>query len=457
MENLEQHTTVILEQEIISNLLKDKKYFNQVVHHLEPEYFEEESCSLMFKNIKEFYSEYHKTPSLKELVLSFKDAPKQDKETIKTGIRDVNNISKVILPAQLLKLTEKHIKQAIFKEAIIKGADSLGSNNEELMMESYSIAESAVRVSLDEDLGVFLEDIDYVYDEFQEKPGIQLGIPSFDKMIGAGFTPKTLHSVMAASGIGKSAAMTAFAVQFLLQEKDVVFITLEMSEAEVSKRIYANLYDIDISNLPSMDKTTIKNKYNQVKGTIGQLAVKEFSMGSLTPLGLDGYLSKLENERGIKHPIVIVDYLGLMGSDRMKNADNSYAYFGSIAEELRAIAQQKDLIMFTPLQLNRSAVNNLEADQSTLSESMKILMTVDSAFIISQTPEMKEQGKMKINYVKNRMSGKTWSFDIGFDYHKFRFDDRFFQGGSNITNYDLKDPITGAVGGLGGLNDLMSM
>jgi len=87
-----------------------------------------------------------------------------------------------------------------------------------------------------------------------------------------------------------------------------------------------------------------------------------------------------------------------------------------------------------------------------LSESMKILMTLDSAFIISQTPEMKEQGKMKINFVKNRMSGKTWSFDIGFNYKKFRFDDRFFMGDSNITEIENKDPLNSA---LGNLDDLM--
>lgn len=453
-EQLEQHTTIILEQEIISNLISNKKYFNQVVQHLEPEHFEEHGCSLMFKNIKDYYLNFHKTPTLKELVLSFKDATKQEKEIIKSSAKEVHAIKEKLNENQLLELTQKHIKQAIFKEAIIKGADSLSSNNEELMMESFAIAEEAVKITLDEDLGVFLNDIDLVYDEFQEKPGVQLGIPSFDKMIGAGFTPKTLHAVMAASGVGKSAAMTAFAVQFLLRKQDVVFITLEMSEAEVSKRIYANLYDTDISTLPVMDKQAIKNKYNQVKDTIGELAIKEFSMGSLTPMGLDGYLAKLENERGIKKPIVIVDYLGLMASDRMKNADNSYAYFGSIAEELRAVSQKRDLIMFTPLQLNRSAVNNLEADQSALSESMKILMTVDSAFIISQTPEMKEQGKMKINYVKNRMSGKTWSFEIGFDYRKFRFDDRFYMGGSNVTT---QDSTISSTGGLGGLEDLMTM
>ena len=161
--------------------------------------------------------------------------------------------------------------------------------------------------------------------------------------------------------------------------------------------------------------------------------MKEFATGSLTPLGLDSYLTKLQNEKDITDPFVFVDYLGLMASDRTKNTDNSYSYYGSIAEELRAIAQKRNIVIYTALQLNRAAIGNLEADQSTLSESMKILMILDSAFIIAQTPEMKELGEMKVNWVKNRMSGKTWSFNIKFDYRKFRFIDDYNIDGENVT------------------------
>ncbi len=442
----------LLESEVVNSLLHNKEYFGTCIHHLEPKYFAEPGMKLLFNNIKDFYIEYGNIPTFKELIISFKDATNSQKVLVKSAIKEVKDKSD-INEDMLLEKTEYFIKDSIFSDAIILGAEALGEANHEKKMESFSLAEESVKISLNSDFGVLLNDIDKIYEEFQEKPGIKLDIKSFDKMIGSGFTPKTLHSVMAASGVGKSAAMTAFAVQFLLQKQDVVFITLEMSEAEVSKRIYANLYNIDINNLPTIDKQVIKNKYKAIKDNIGELVTKEFSAGSLTPLGLDGFLTKLKNEKGINNPIVIVDYLGLLASDKMTDVDNSYSYYGSIAEELRAVAQRRNLIMFTPLQLNRSAVNNLEADQSALSESMKILMTLDSAMIISQTPDMKDQGKMKVNFVKNRMSGKTWSFEIGFDYQKFRFIDRYFLGDANITQAELKDPLS--AGPIGDLSNLM--
>ncbi len=422
--NLEdKNVKALLELEVNLSLLNDSEYFGSVIHHLKKEYFSDVSQGVIFDTIKNHYQDFQEIPSLKDIIIQHKNSDQKTKDLVKTGIKELNTQTEQVNKDLLIKQTELFIKDAIFTKAIIKGADALGAHNQEMKMESFALAEESVKVSLDSDFGVFLEDIDQVFEEFKEKPGIKLNIPSFDNMIGQGYTPKTLHSAMAASGVGKSAAMTAFAVQFLLQKKDVVFVSLEMSEAEVSKRIYANLYDVNISSLPDMEKEVIKAQHNQIKDHIGQLVIKEFSAGGLTPLGLDGYLNKLQIEKNIKEPLVIIDYLGLMASDRMKNADNSYSYYGSIAEELRAIAQKRNLVMFTPLQLNRNAINNTEADQSSLSESMKILMTLDSAFIISQTPEMKDTGKMKINFVKNRMAGKTWSFDISFDYSKFRFID----------------------------------
>jgi hypothetical protein len=104
--------------------------------------------------------------------------------------------------------------------------------------------------------------------------------------------------------------------------------------------------------------------------------------------------------------------------------------------------------MFSPSQLNRSSIGNLEADQSSLSDSMKVYMTLDSAFLILQTPEMKEKSEMKIVFTKNRMSGKTFSFTIKYDYNYFMFIDDYYEGdledGDNLTytKVSKKDDIS---------------
>jgi replicative DNA helicase len=439
-----QNITHLLEQEIIKNLLNNKHYFNSSIHHLEKKHFTNPGMSLIFNQIKNHYLNYGGTPNLKEIIVSFKDSASKDKTLVKDAILEIKEAKENVNEQQLMELTEKFIKTSIFSDAIILGAEALGSHNEDKMSKSFTLAEEAVKVSLDSDLGIGLEEIDKIFEDFKDKPGLLTGIKSWDQMLGTGFRDKTLSAIAAASGVGKSAAMVDFAVRFLLQGKDVVILSLEMAESEFYKRLYSNLYDIDIAQIPSMEKQVLKMKYNQVKDKIGKLVIKEFPAGGLTPLGIDGYLSKLNNEKGIERPVVFVDYLGLLSSDRIKSMENQYAYYGSISEELRAVAQKRSITMITALQMNRSSINNLEVDQSALSESMKIMMTLDFMAIIAQTPEMKEQGKMKINIVKNRFSGKTWSFDIGFNYHHFRFVDKFHIGGENISSQALTNSLTGS-------------
>jgi len=434
-------TTQILEKEIILQLLNNKKYFSTVIHFLEPKYFETQESKEVFKKIKELYGSYHKIPTLKELALGFSESPKPVRQIVIPFIKELNKETPTVDEKMLLDKTEKFVKLAIFKDAIIEGADAIGSNNIELIHSSYTKAEEAVTINLTSNLGVALHEIDKIYDEFQDKPGVLTNIKSWDDMFGAGVTPKTLSAIAAASGIGKSATMVDFAVRYLLQGKDVVIISLEMSEAEFYKRIYANLFDIDIELIKNLDKQVLINKLNDVKDKLGNLVIKEFPTGGLTPLGVEGYLEQLKTERGMNHPIVFVDYLGIMSSDKIKNSDNSYAYFGSIAEELRAVAQKREIVMWTALQLNRSAINNLEADQSSLSESMKIMMTLDFLAILSQTKEMKNKetgkGDIRVFIAKNRFSGKTYTFDIEFDYKKFKFIDKFNIAGENVTNHEL--------------------
>jgi len=103
-------------------------------------------------------------------------------------------------------------------------------------------------------------------------------------------------------------------------------------------------------------------------------------------------------------------------------------------EELYDIEVSHDHLFYAnDILTHNSAYNNLEAGNESVSESMKTLHTLDSAFLILQTQEMKEAGKLKIVFTKNRFSGITKSFEIGFDYNHFRFEDKFFINGENIT------------------------
>jgi replicative DNA helicase len=245
----------VFEQEMIYRLLKNRDYFIQAIPYLEPKYFDSPGTKKVFEKIKDFYSEYQQIPTIKDIItLSKKENPK-DKELIKEVIKEAFDKEASHLNEELLlKETEDFIKQAIFKESLLTGVEGIKNGEEKKLQESFRMAEEAMKVSLFENFGVQIDDVDdtveYITDNTK---GLFTGIPSFDKRLGKGIYSKSLTTVLAPPGIGKTATMIAFGCEFLKQGEDVVYISLEMNEYEIMKRFYANLLDIDISTLEVME------------------------------------------------------------------------------------------------------------------------------------------------------------------------------------------------------------
>lgn len=431
-------TRSIFEQEILYKAINDSEYFGSVVPYIKPKYFSDIGNSIIFREIHKFYSENGTKPNIKDIILLIKDTPKSERTVAADAIKKIINSETHASKELLLSKTEDFIKKAIHTESLILGAEGMGENNDKKLLESFQIAEEAQKVSLDENFGTSIFDIDKAISYYQDDyKGLLTGIVSFDKMIGKGFREKTLHTLLAPPGIGKSATMASFAAQFLKQGRDVVVYTLEMDEAEWLKRIYANILDIDIWLLESIDPIVIREKFNKIKGSIGTLTVKEFPSYTLNSLQILTHLEKYRNKTGIKEPIVFVDYLGLMNSSRLPSGTQSYEYIKSITAELRSVAQRLNITIFTAHQLNRSAVGNLEAGQESVSDSAGISMFSDSMIFLLQTKQMKELGEIMVNFEKNRMTGKTFSFKIGYNYAQMRFEDRFLSPDDNYKTLKL--------------------
>jgi replicative DNA helicase len=418
----------LLEEEIVNKLLTDNEYFTSVIPYLKPKYFSDAGAGIIVDEIIKYNAETSKKPNVKDVILLLKErgaseqkiAGEAIKKAIKSEIHADNDL--------LLKATEKFIKQSIFAEAVITGAEAMGENDESKMLQSYDIAETAMEVTLDEDFGLDFEDIDERIEYYQdESGGLLTGIKSIDKALGKGIYEESLTVFLAPPGVGKSAAMVDFCSRFAQQGRDVVIFSLEMREEEYWKRLDANLLDIDIYKLEDLDPLVIRKKAEEKKSKIGKIFVKEFPSYSLTAPMINSMLDKLEIKEGIKNPIVFVDYLQLMASSRLQAGRvNSYEYIKSITAELRGVAQKRKLQIFTASQLNRSAVGNIEAGGESVADSMGINAFADSMIFLLQTKEMKEQGNIIVKFEKNRYAGVTRTMKLGFNYNKMRFEDMYY-------------------------------
>jgi hypothetical protein len=154
------------------------------------------------------------------------------------------------------------------------------------------------------------------------------------------------------------------------------------------------------------------------------LIVKEYPNGSAGASNFRYLVNELKTKRNFKVDIIVVDYLNICASNRMRKAMvNSYEYVKSISEELRALAQELKLPLVTATQTNRSGANNSDVGIDSISESFGGPMTFDFLASLSQTDQLMEQGHILVSILKSRYGPKGQRLLIGLDLNKMRFYD----------------------------------
>jgi replicative DNA helicase len=227
----------------------------------------------------------------------------------------------------------------------------------------------------------------------------------------------------------------------MLQDgKNILMVSLEMSENEMMKRINANVFDIDINSFrdlaktrgeldqlqrPETTKDMILGAYEKYKcsGRCGKLFIKEFPAGSFSANMLSTLVQKFENEKEIKFDVIFIDYLGIMKSDIINPNAGLYTYVKSIGEEVRAQAVKLQVPIVSASQLNRSSIGKTDGDNSSISDSIGTAMTADFMLFCLQSEEMKKNCEMVLKVTKNRYTGITDTFMMNINYPKMRFSD----------------------------------
>lgn len=177
------------------------------------------------------------------------------------------------------------------------------------------------------------------------------------------------------TGVGKSLFMCHVASSTLMQGKNVLYITLEMSEERIAERIDANLMNLSMDELKVIDESTFHNRVSKIaKKTQGKLIIKEYPTASAHSGHFRALIEELKIKREFTPDLLIVDYLNICSSARLKMgaAVNSYTYIKSIAEELRGLAVEYNVPLLTATQTTRSGHDNSDPELSDTSECIEV-------------------------------------------------------------------------------------
>jgi archaellum biogenesis ATPase FlaH len=293
-----------------------------------------------------------------------------------------------------------------------------------------SILSDALAVSFDPNVGHdYLEDFDKRYDYYHrvlEK--IPFDLEFFNKITKDGLPKKTLNIALAGTGVGKSLFMCHVAASALNQGKNVLYITLELAEEEVAKRIDANLMNITFEDLMALPKDMYEKKAKTLKSrTNGKLIVKEYPTAGASSMHFKALLNELNLKKSFKPDIIFIDYLNICMSSRVKPGSNinSYTYIKSIAEELRGLAVEFEVPVVSATQTTRSGFTSSDVGLEDTSESFGLPATADFMFALISTEELQELGQIMVKQLKNRYNDPTQNkrFVLGIDRAKMKLYD----------------------------------
>lgn len=209
--------------------------------------------------------------------------------------------------------------------------------------------------------------------------------------------------------------MQNFAVKSADMGSNVLYITLEMSERKVMKRVGAMRLKIPINDYDRLSKDTemIKKRIQSLSKSdsaggdlfdkkVGKIITKFWAAGTATVADFDNYLQKLKEKKDIKIDLVIVDYITLVAAPKGLGADNLYTKGKSLAEGLRALGAKYKCPIITGVQVAKDAWNSSDITLESVPESKAIAETADTFFAIIRTEEMKRQNLYRFKLLKQR-------------------------------------------------------
>lgn len=400
-----------LETQILSGLLNDAAYSRKVISFLEQDYFKERHEQVVLDEISQFFAKYNE-PITKD-ILKIQVAARTDvSDTLLHAAEEV--ITELSIEkantSWLVENTEVFCKKMSVYNAVLASIKIIDGSDENLTQDAIpDLMSKALAVSFDSSVGHnYIGNAEDRWEYYNTKENkIPFDLKMLNKIMGGGMTRKALYAIGAQSGGGKSLLMCHIAAATLRLGLNVLYITMEMSEEETAKRIDANLMRVDIDTLGEMSKDQFTTKIDKIKSkTHGRLFVKEYPTGSAHVGHFRALVEELKVKQAFKADLIVVDYMGICASSRMKmgGSVNSYSYVKAIAEELRGFAVEQDVPLLTGAQLNRSGYENTDVSMANTAESMGIVMTLDVFFALVRTDELDEQGSIMVTQLKNRYS-----------------------------------------------------
>jgi len=355
-----------IEQVVLKNILTNEKYMRKVLPFVKPDYFEG-IYKILFKEAGKFVGKYNKLPTAEAFKIEIDNADSFNEEQYRHAVEIIPNLFEEEKADDnwLYDSTEKWCQDRALYNAVMESISIIDGKHTKLTKNALpEILTKALGVSFDTNVGHdYIENANDRYEFYhRDEERIPFDLEYFNLITKGGLPNKTLNICLAGTGVGKSLFMCHCAAANLAQGRNVLYITMEMAEERIAERIDANLLDCPIDQLPNLSKEMFADRvYKLSTRTSGKLIIKEYPTGQASSSHFRALLNELKLKKSFEPEMIFIDYLNICSSSRMKGmggAINSYNYIKAIAEELRGLAVEFDVPIFSATQTTRSGYSN---------------------------------------------------------------------------------------------------
>jgi replicative DNA helicase len=398
------------EKLILENLLHNEEYARRAVPYIDEGYFQDRISKKIFSIMKGFIVEYRSLPSLEAIKIELSKGAdiSEDEHKSSNELIDSFKIPDLDNNEWLLRETENFCKDRAVYNAILESIHIIDGKSKTLTNNAIpDILSKALSVSFDQSIGHdYIEDVDERYNFYHQiETRVPFDLDFMNRITKGGTPPKTLNIVMAGTGVGKSLFMCHHAANCLLQNLNVLYITCEMAEERIAERIDANVMDVSLDDIKDLPHQMYTQKLKTSTGGVtGKLIIKEYPTATANANHFRVLLDELALKKHFKPDIIFIDYLNICTSSRIKQGSNanSYTLVKSIAEELRGLAVERNVPIFSATQLNRSGFASTDVGLEDTSESFGLPATADFMIALISTEDLDENNQILVKQLKNR-------------------------------------------------------
>ena len=408
------------QEKIFQGLVSDTQWSSQMVEVMRPNFFDVDYLRFLTEKYFAYYEKYRCFPTLGLLVQVIK-------EELSDGTDDVlrDQIIEFLLrikanpnPGDIGYVKDKTLdfsKRQAFKGALEKSVDLIqGENFEEVI----DLMKNAVSIGMKNSSGHdFFEDIEARFVKIN-RHAVPTGFERLDRkdIFKGGLGRGEIGVVTANTGVGKSHWLVAMGANAMRAGKNVLHYTFELTETAVGIRYDSNLCGIpsnDVQDNKEMVQDVYKNK------DLGRLIIKEYPTGSASVVTIRNHIEKLKL-KGFCPNVIVLDYADIMKSTR--SYDSLRHELKLIYEELRNLAMEMDIPIWTASQANRDSAQSDIVGLENMSEAYGKAMVADVVVSLSRKASEKSSGVGRLFIAKNRAGKDGIVFPITIDTSMSLFD-----------------------------------